>query len=166
MAGVAPGPAAPSREGAPWSHPRYASRCKTSARKYTGLQVEASLQLSVYAYAPAMNGLADQEDLRLRFDVLTKTKQPELHRYWTQRARAANVRFFHLAAEILRAIEGWCVRAEPGLAVQGLPVPEPVLDGEVDPSGGFGRTRRGLGSERAGIGARWYENSTANVLLT
>ena len=129
MAGVAPGPAAPSREGAPWSHPRYASRCKTSARKYTGLQVEASLQLSVYAYATAMNGLADQEDLRLRFDVLTKTMQPELHRYWTQRARAANVRFFHLAAEILRAIEGWCVRAEPGLAVQGLPVPEPVLGG-------------------------------------
>jgi len=63
---------------------------KTSARKYTDLQVEASLQLSVYSYATAMNGLADQEDLRLRFDVLTKTKQPELHRYWTQRDRAAN----------------------------------------------------------------------------
>jgi putative RecB family exonuclease len=77
---------------------------KTSARKYTDLQVEASLQLSVYSYATAMNGLADQEDLRLRFDVLTKTKQPELHRYWTQRDQAANVRLFHLAAEILRAI--------------------------------------------------------------
>jgi hypothetical protein len=32
---------------------------------------EASLQLSLYSYATAMNGLADQEDLRLRFDVLT-----------------------------------------------------------------------------------------------
>ena len=52
-----------------------------------------------------MNGLADQEDLRLRFDVLTKTKQPELHRYWTSRDRAANVRRFRLAAEVLRAIE-------------------------------------------------------------
>lgn len=30
---------------------------KTSARKYTDLQVEASLQLSVYSYATAMNGL-------------------------------------------------------------------------------------------------------------
>jgi len=30
-----------------------------------------------------MGGLADQGDVRrLRFDVLTKTKQPELHRYW------------------------------------------------------------------------------------
>jgi RecB family exonuclease len=50
---------------------------KTSARKYTDLQADASLQLSVYSYATAMNGLADQGDLRLRFDVLTKTKQPD-----------------------------------------------------------------------------------------
>jgi RecB family exonuclease len=54
---------------------------KTAARKYTDLQVEASLQLSIYSYATAMNGLADEQDLRLRFDVLTKTKTPELHRY-------------------------------------------------------------------------------------
>ena len=32
--------------------------------------VEAPLQLSVQSYATAMNGLAGQEDLRLRFDVL------------------------------------------------------------------------------------------------
>ena len=50
-------------------------------------------------------GFADQEDLRLRFDVLTKTRQPELHRYWTARDRAANVRLFRLASEMLRAIE-------------------------------------------------------------
>jgi putative RecB family exonuclease len=87
---------------------------KTSARKYTDLQVEASLQLSVYSYATAMNGLADQEDLRLRFDVLTKTKQPEFHRYWTQRDRAANVRLFHLAAEILHAIEQGVFVPNPG----------------------------------------------------
>ena len=53
---------------------------KTSARKYSDLQVEASLQLSIYSDATAMNGLADEADLRLRFDVLTKTKQPEFHR--------------------------------------------------------------------------------------
>ena len=49
-----------------------------------------------------MNGLAD---LRLRFDVLTKTKQPKLHRYWTTRDRAANLRLFRLVAEILHAID-------------------------------------------------------------
>ncbi|MFQ5830826.1 MAG: PD-(D/E)XK nuclease family protein, partial [Candidatus Methylomirabilia bacterium] len=78
---------------------------KTAGRKYTDLQVEASLQLSIYSYATAMNGLADQEELRLRFDVLTKTKQPELHRYWTTRDRAANLRLFRLVSEVLRAIE-------------------------------------------------------------
>jgi hypothetical protein len=52
-----------------------------------------------------MNGLAEEHDLRLRFDVLTKAKQPELCRYWTTRDRAANVRLFRRAAEILQALE-------------------------------------------------------------
>jgi hypothetical protein len=78
---------------------------KTAARKYSDLQVEASLQLSIYSYATAMNGLADEQDLRLRFDVLTKAKQPELHRYWTTRDRAANVRLYRLVAEILGAVQ-------------------------------------------------------------
>ncbi|HLC41043.1 MAG TPA: hypothetical protein VJO34_05385 [Methylomirabilota bacterium] len=43
---------------------------------------------------PSRATLADQEDLKLRFDVLTKTKKPELHRYWTARNRAANLRLF------------------------------------------------------------------------
>jgi hypothetical protein len=42
---------------------------------FGGPQVEASLQPSIYRYATAMNGLADEADLRLRF-VLTKTKRP------------------------------------------------------------------------------------------
>jgi putative RecB family exonuclease len=87
---------------------------KTSARKYSDLQVEASLQLSVYSYATQMNGLADEQDLRLRFDVLTKMKQPELCRYWTTRDRAANVRLFRLAAEILQAIEAGVFHPNPG----------------------------------------------------
>ena len=63
---------------------------------------------------PPMNGLADEQDLRLRFDVLTKTKQPELCRYWTTRDRAANVRLFRLAAEILQAIEAGVFHPNPG----------------------------------------------------
>ena len=75
---------------------------------------KASLQLSVYSYATQMNGLADEQDLRLRFDVLTKTKQPDLCRYWTTRDRAANVRLFRLAAEILQAIEAGVFHPNPG----------------------------------------------------
>ena len=52
-----------------------------------------------------MNGLVDEADLRLRFDVLTKTKQPELHRYWTTRDRAAHVPLYRLAAEILAVVD-------------------------------------------------------------
>jgi putative RecB family exonuclease len=82
---------------------------KTAARKYSDLQVEASLQLSVYSYAVGLSswasGLANGDDVRLRFDVLTKTRVPELHRYWTTRDRAANVRLFRLVLEVLGAIE-------------------------------------------------------------
>jgi putative RecB family exonuclease len=87
---------------------------KTSARRYTDLQAELSLQLSMYSYATSMNGLGDQEDLRLRFDVLTKTRQPELYRYWTQRDRAASVRLFRLVAEVLHAIEASVFHPNPG----------------------------------------------------
>ena len=66
------------------------------------------------SYATQMNGLADEQDLRLRFDVLTKTKQPELCRYWTTRDRAANVRLFRLAAEVLQAIESGVFHPNPG----------------------------------------------------
>jgi len=78
---------------------------KTSARKYTDLYVHLSLQLSVYSYAMSLGPYADEEDIRLRFDVLTKTKQPELHRYRTTRDRASSVRLYRLAAEVLHAIE-------------------------------------------------------------
>jgi ABC-type sugar transport system ATPase subunit len=63
------------------------------------------LDLNDRADAAEMRGLADQGDVRLRFDVLTKTKQPELHRYWTSCDRAANVRLFRLASEVLHGVE-------------------------------------------------------------
>ncbi|MFQ5899683.1 MAG: hypothetical protein ACE5JN_15745 [Candidatus Methylomirabilia bacterium] len=68
-------------------------------------QSERGGKSSCYSYATAMNGSADQGDLRLRFDVLTKRKQPELHRYSTTRDRATNLRLFRLVSEILHAIE-------------------------------------------------------------
>jgi hypothetical protein len=37
--------------------------------------------------------------------VLTKTKRLELHRYWTTRDRAANVRLYRLAAEVLAPVD-------------------------------------------------------------
>jgi hypothetical protein len=68
-----------------------------------------------------MNGLADQEDLRLRFDVLTKTKQPELRREWTTRDRAANWRLFRPVAEVLRAIEAGVFHPNPRWACKDCP---------------------------------------------
>jgi hypothetical protein len=88
---------------------------------FADLQADASRQLSVYRYATAMNGRADQEDLRLRFDVLTKTKQPELCRSWTQRDRAANLRLFRLVAGVLHAIEAGVFHPNPGWQCKDCP---------------------------------------------
>ncbi len=66
-----------------------------------------------YRDAGAMNGWADQNDLRLRFDVLTKTKQPEPHGYWTQRDQAANVRLSP-GGRVIRAIELGVFVPNPG----------------------------------------------------
>jgi PD-(D/E)XK nuclease superfamily len=68
--------------------------------------------------APALD---HHQDLRLRLDVVTKTKQPELHRYWTQRDRAATRRLFRLAAEVLRAIEAEAFHPIPGWHCQDCP---------------------------------------------
>ena len=135
---------------------------KTAARKYPDLQVEASLQLSIYSYATAMNGLADEEELRLRSDVLTKTRQPELHRYWTTRDRAAKLRLYRLAAEILTAGRGGRLPAARRLALHGLPgaqsaplgvgQPEarPRVRGYASPESPLSlRRRRPVGRDRA-----------------
>ena len=81
-----------------------------------------------------MNGLADAADFRLRFDVLTKTKPPELHRNWTTRDRAANVRLYRLATEILAAVDvgafsprvGGTVRTAPSEPELGVGIAHPA----------------------------------------
>jgi len=78
------------------------------------LKAAVTLQLSAYSYAAGLLGYADPEEVRLRFDVLTKTKQPELHRYWTTRDRAANVRLFRLVSEVPGAIEAGVFRPNVG----------------------------------------------------
>jgi hypothetical protein len=102
-------------------------------------------RLSIYSYATAMNGLADEQDLRLRFDAPTKTRQPEFHRYWTTRDQAANVRLSRLAAEILAALEagvfpprvGWHCRDCPvrsrGVGMRSAP-PSPMAETPTDPA--------------------------------
>jgi hypothetical protein len=84
-----------------------------------------------------MNGLADQEDLRLRFDVLTKTKQPELHRYWTQRDRAANPRLFRVLSA--------GPRKEAGTGARSVELAQPAeeeVNASLDASRDFGLAGR------------------------
>ena len=76
----------------------------------------------MHRYANLRNGLADEADLRLRFDMLTKTKTSELHRYWTTRDRAASVRLFRLAAEILAVVDAGVLPPRVGWHCSDCPV--------------------------------------------
>ncbi len=110
--------------------------------------MEVSLQLSVYSYGTTMVGFADQEDLRPRFDVLIKTKEPELHRYWTTRDRGANRRLFRLAGEVIHAVGAEVFPPTRDGSAKGVSVPEPVLGVSVNvaDAGGCVRSREVAGT--------------------
>jgi hypothetical protein len=57
-----------------------------------------------------------------QFGVLTKTNAPELHLDWTTRDRAANVRLYRLAAEILTAVDAGVFPSRVGWPCQDCPV--------------------------------------------
>ena len=78
--------------------------------------------------------------MRLRFDVLTKTKELELHRYWTSRDRAANVRLFRLVSEVLGAIAGGPNGIRTRVSALRGPCPGPLDDGA-------GQSEKWLGEE-------------------
>ena len=62
---------------------------KTANRRYAEHQVENHLQATLYAYALRQLGYStDGRNTLVRFDVLLKTKQPELESYYAVKAEA------------------------------------------------------------------------------
>lgn len=77
---------------------------KTAARKPTKAQAASNLQLTAYTLGAEALGF-DPEQLTLRLDVVTKTKNPELVRYETTRTRQERERFVKLVKTVWSAIE-------------------------------------------------------------
>ena len=61
--------------------------------------------LETYRIAATLNGLANGEDVLLRFDVLTKTKSPQLVPYYLARDEGDHRRALRILREVLRAID-------------------------------------------------------------
>ena len=118
---------------------------KTAARKYSDLQVEASLQLSIYSYATAMNGLADEAGppppLRRAHEDQAARAPPLLDHPRPRGERPA------LPAGRRDPRRRRCGRlpAAGRLALPGLPGAEPVLgvgvSGPARPQGGLPEDR-------------------------
>jgi RecB family exonuclease len=87
---------------------------RTAARKYTDLQVEASLQLSIYSYATSMNGLADQED-RTSGSASTSSRRRSSPRSTGTGPRGTAPRTADSSvAEVLHVIEAGVFHPNPG----------------------------------------------------
>jgi putative RecB family exonuclease len=77
---------------------------KTCAKKLSASQAHSNLQLTAYAVAAGELGF-DPDELTLRLDCVTKTKNPELVRYETTRTQEQRDRFVKLVKQIWSAIE-------------------------------------------------------------
>lgn len=79
---------------------------KTAARAKVQADVDADLQMSVYAYLLAANRyIFPTATVQCRYDVLRKLKTPKLEHYHTTRSAADRKRLVKIAVQVLRGIE-------------------------------------------------------------
>lgn len=79
---------------------------KTSSRRYTEHQAENHLQATLYAYALRRLGYTtDGSNILIRFDVLLKTKTPEMESCYAVKAEQDEIWTLALIRRVLHAIE-------------------------------------------------------------
>ena len=77
---------------------------KTASKKLGENAVHTNMQLTAYSIGAGALGF-DPDQLTLRLDVLTKTKNPELTRYETTRTQQERDRFVKLVRQVWHSIE-------------------------------------------------------------
>lgn len=77
---------------------------KTASKKLGENAVHTNMQLTAYSIGAGALGF-DPDELTLRLDVLTKTKNPELSRHETTRTQQERDRFVKLVRQVWHSIE-------------------------------------------------------------
>jgi putative RecB family exonuclease len=78
---------------------------KTSAKAFSDHQLDADLQLMIYAAAVEQLDMVEGREKRYRFDVLTKTKKPKFLQYCQYKDELDRRKLYHLVEEVWKAIE-------------------------------------------------------------
>jgi putative RecB family exonuclease len=78
---------------------------KTSNRAFSDHQIDADLQLMIYAAAVEQLDMVEGREKRYRFDVLTKTKKPKFLQYRLFKDDLDRRKLFRLVTEMWKAIE-------------------------------------------------------------
>lgn len=94
---------------------------KTASQRYTEDNVRRDLQLSAYSLYARTAYAGEDSIVRLRFDVLLKTKTPQCVLYTTERTLQDAQRFTRIVLAIWRAIQGGHFYPNPGWQCQDCP---------------------------------------------
>jgi len=78
---------------------------KTSARAFSEQQLNADLQLMIYAAAVEQLDMVEGREKRYRFDVLTKTKKPKFLQYRLYKDDLDRRKLYRMVTEMWKAIE-------------------------------------------------------------
>jgi CRISPR/Cas system-associated exonuclease Cas4 (RecB family) len=79
---------------------------KTGKKRFTEDQLDLDFQATLYGYALKQMGYSTTKDETLiRFDLLLKTKKPDLEKYFTIRNKKHYLQALTTIKKILRAIE-------------------------------------------------------------
>jgi len=78
---------------------------KTAARAFSEQQLNADLQLMIYAAAVEQLDMVEGREKRYRFDVLTKTKKPKFLQYRLYKDDLDRRKLYRLVTEMWKAIE-------------------------------------------------------------
>ena len=78
---------------------------KTASRAFSDHDLNADLQLMIYAAAVEQLDMVEGREKRYRFDVLTKTKQPKFLQYRLYKDDLDRRKLYHIVTEMWKAIE-------------------------------------------------------------
>ena len=78
---------------------------KTAAKKYTKDKISQDMQMTCYSYVMYHYKMYEKSNVKLRFDVFLKNKNPDIIPYYTERTPEDFNNLFFVAKNVLRGIE-------------------------------------------------------------
>lgn len=97
------------------------SDLKTASKKWSESDVELSLQASLYSFVVAEMGWTANDEVLVRFDIVTKSTKPALQQLYTTRGAKDHDRILGVIRDVYQAVEAKCFHVNPSWACINCP---------------------------------------------